>query len=306
MENADQRLTRRSFLRRALATVAIAGVNLPLEARTQGDYSSEQSLVLEDGTRIWYEKRAGKPNLPPIVFIHGNGQNHTTGNVFLKRMGEIGHTLVAYDLPGNGKSEPYRDGKYSMQRSSDTLDKVISSSGVEKPILVGHSYGGMIALQYAVEHPEKVTSLVLAGSSDVNPAKINKTLDAMVSDVKRKAIEGGKDAGKVYPFDANPDLIDEEVHKISLAYTHPQALLGHLNAVSSYDVRDRLLTLNVQVLILRGEKDSIITAEMTEAMSARLKNHRFRTVYGAGHNFVFQKPRLFIGLVESNLGYLKR
>lgn len=196
-----------------------------------------------------------------------------------------------------------------MQRFSKTLNNVLSVSRVEKPILVGHSFGGMIALQYAVEHPDKVKALVLASTSDADPAKLNNTisLDAIVSDIKRRLIEsGGQKRGEVYPFDKNPELSDEEMINIGLAYTIPKALAGSLEATRGYDVRDKLSTIKFPTLILRGENDTVIIAKMAETMGKRISGSIHLTVYASGHNLIFQRPKLFTGMVESNLGYLRR
>ncbi len=261
-------------------------------------------LILKDRTDIFYGKRIGSNGYTPLVFVHGNAQNHTSFLRISRALNKLGHPTAVYDLPGHGRSQPYADGRYSMERFSETLCKVIDAAKFKKPILVGHSMGGMIALQYAVQNPDGISGLVLIGTADVDPVKANKLLPLadIVNEIIKNAYKTSKKElhGKAFQFDKVLDFCkdnhlqpgDQETIAIGLEYTVPQALEGNFDAVDSYDVRDKLHVLNVPALILRGEQDSLMTAEMTSEMGKRIKNSETITIQGCSHNFLIQRPEI--------------
>lgn len=279
-----------------------------LKSKESGN--KEDYLTLEDGTKIWYHQCSGKKGYSPFVFIHGNAQNHTAAEETLKYLNNLGHPVIAYDLPGHGNSQAYVNGKYSMERLSRNLGDILDSVECSKPILVGHSMGGMIALQYAAQKPKSVRGLVLIDTSDVDPVKVNKAipLDEIIKGIIKTSHEISEKnlQGKVYPYNENPQLTEEEILGVGLKYTVPEALEGNFTATGDYDVRDKLSSLNIPALILRGEKDVLMTAEMTQAMRERIKNSKEFTIAGYGHNFLIQRPDLLIGKVRENYGFLTK
>jgi pimeloyl-ACP methyl ester carboxylesterase len=267
-----------------------------------------QNLTLEDGTNIWYDRMDGNQGSAPFVFVHGNAQNHTTATATLAHLNELGHPVVVYHLPGHGKSEAYNDGKYSMGRFSETLGKVIAASNIEKPILLAHSMGGMIALQYATENPDKIRGLVLVDTADVDPVAVNKVvpLEKIVAEIVKGAYQAFKPglSGKVFPYDKNPKLSEDEIQGIGLEHTIPQALDGNFQATTEYDVRDKIGDLKVPVLIIRGDEDPLMTAEMNQEMHRRLTDSRLVTVEGYGHNFLIQRPDLLVEKIKENYDFV--
>lgn len=98
----------------------------------------------------------------PLVVIHGGGGDART---WWENIGELADNYAVYapDLPGFGGSEPL-DGNYFIPELADFIDRFAASLGLEKFHLVGHSLGGGIALDYALNKPNKVKKLVLVSS----------------------------------------------------------------------------------------------------------------------------------------------
>jgi pimeloyl-ACP methyl ester carboxylesterase len=99
----------------------------------------------------------------PVVFIHGLGMDnlsslyYTLGNP----LAYTGADVVLYDLRGHGYSERPRTG-YSVNDSVADLAALLSTLGIDGPVhLVGNSYGGTVALSFAMAYPARVTSMVL-------------------------------------------------------------------------------------------------------------------------------------------------
>lgn len=111
-----------------------------------------------EGARIHYvERGTGRP----IVLIHGlGGQLHNFTHSLVSRL-EDDFRVIAIDRPGYGYSEYDGDGLPTLQRQARIVASFIRTLGLEKPLVVGHSLGGALALQLAQEFPDLISGLVL-------------------------------------------------------------------------------------------------------------------------------------------------
>lgn len=111
-----------------------------------------------DGNRIHYiEAGQGRP----ILFIHGLGaQFHQFRHPLFGRL-EGDFRLVALDRPGSGYSTRARGAGAGISEQARIVVRFMDKLGIEKPLIVGHSLGGIVALAMAIEHPDKVSGLAL-------------------------------------------------------------------------------------------------------------------------------------------------
>jgi pimeloyl-ACP methyl ester carboxylesterase len=119
----------------------------------------QSKTIKIDGREIHYYK-AGQGE--PLVVIHGGGGDART---WWKNISELAekYTVYAPDLPGYGGSQPL-DGDYFIPELADFVGSFASNLGLETFYLVGHSLGGGVALNYALESPHKIKKLVLVSS----------------------------------------------------------------------------------------------------------------------------------------------
>jgi pimeloyl-ACP methyl ester carboxylesterase len=102
----------------------------------------------------------GRGNLP-VLFVHGNGGNRTQWKAQLEHL-RASRRAVAFDLRGMGESEPAGDADYSVAGFSRDVAAVADALGLDRFVLVGHSYGGAVVADYAGGHPDRVAALVFA------------------------------------------------------------------------------------------------------------------------------------------------
>lgn len=109
-----------------------------------------------DGGRIHYvDEGAG----PPVVLIHGlGGQMHNFTHSLLDRL-KRDHRVIILDRPGSGYST--RHGSAAFAAQAQTIARFIDALELERPLVVGHSLGGAIALALALDHPQRVGGLAL-------------------------------------------------------------------------------------------------------------------------------------------------
>jgi pimeloyl-ACP methyl ester carboxylesterase len=120
-----------------------------------------------DGARIHYVDEGSGP---PIVLIHGlGGQMHNFTHSLLDRL-KRDHRVIIIDRPGSGYSTRPRRGSASLAAQAHTIAHFIDALGLKRPLVVGHSLGGAIALVLGLDHPEKVGGLALLAPA-TQPAK---------------------------------------------------------------------------------------------------------------------------------------
>lgn len=97
------------------------------------------------------------PEQPTIVFVHGSGMNRIVWYLQTRYFAHHGHSVLAVDLPGHGRSQGTLLG--SIEELADWIPDLLDSAGVGKAALVGHSMGALISLESAARHPDRVSKL---------------------------------------------------------------------------------------------------------------------------------------------------
>jgi pimeloyl-ACP methyl ester carboxylesterase len=147
------------------AFVAVAGrsdsaANIAVFAQDDQDAQCEpkENYLVIENTRVRYvEAGAG----PVVVLIHGNAGSAEEFD--FRSLGLIcrDHRVIAVDRPGHGNSDRPDSLAATLQYQTRLVHETLSHLGVTRPVLVGHSWGGALALAYAVEYPQELSAIVL-------------------------------------------------------------------------------------------------------------------------------------------------
>jgi pimeloyl-ACP methyl ester carboxylesterase len=116
--------------------------------------------LVRDGVRLEYEE-AGE-GVPTLVFVHGLACHRGFWAEQVKHFSRQ-HRVLAVDLRGHGGSDAPEQ-RYTMQVLADDVSWMCAELGVERPVVVGHSLGGLVALEVAASRPEQVRAAVLVDS----------------------------------------------------------------------------------------------------------------------------------------------
>ena len=119
------------------------------------------------------------PQKPTVVFIHGVLNDHSVWILQSRHFANHGWNVLAIDLPGHGKSGG--QAPTSVQSAAQTIMALLDAAGVSKAVLMGHSFGSLIALHAAAENPTRVLQLVMVGTAypmRVSPVLLENSLSA--------------------------------------------------------------------------------------------------------------------------------
>lgn len=215
-----------------------------------------------------------------LFFIHGAGGDHQRWRSQLES-GFPGWCLVGIDLPGHGAS----GGVASVQVSdyAAALKEFLEKSGLPRPyILIGHSMGGNISLQSALDFPTLVDGLVLIGSGARMPVN-QQMLDQLG--------QGTFDTSFLkiaYSREAPPELLQSELEMWS-ASSQPQ-LFADFTACNSFDVSGQVAAIKQPVLILVGDQDKMTPLKSSQFLNQNIAGSTLAVIPGSGHHLMLEKP----------------
>lgn len=134
-------------------------------------------FLQKNGVRLAYEDSA--TGLLPIVFVHGCGFDHTSFTNQANYFRSL-HRVVSVDLRGHGMSDAPRQ-EYTIAAFADDVAWLCEQLGLFKPILVGHSMGGNVVLEFAARYPAVPASVVLIDSAVLPPQSLLDGLESVVA-----------------------------------------------------------------------------------------------------------------------------
>jgi 3-oxoadipate enol-lactonase len=254
-----------------------------------------------NGLDLYFE-RAGTG--PRLLFISGTGGDlRVQPNVFASPLAKA-FDLVAYDQRGLGRtSKP--DAPYSMAEYADDAAALMDHLGWTDALVVGVSFGGMVAQELALRHPLKVRRLVLACTSPGGEGGASFAFHQI------EHLKGEARARHLIPIsDTRRDAAwaaahpDEYAAFVALAAAMPYAdEPGHavgahrqLEARAAHDTWDRLGGITCPTLIAAGRYDGIALPVTQEKMLSRILNARLMWFDG-GHLFMVQDPAAYPAVI---------
>ncbi len=269
-------------------------------AHQQTQQETEQ--VQDAGGITYLEEGQGQP----ILFLHGIGGAARQFGPQLAHFGK-GRRAIAWDMPGYGQSAPLP--LVTMASLAAALGGFIAALGLDRPILVGHSIGGMIVQRLLAEAPHAARAVVLAQTSAAFGGRDPAWADAFIRD-RLGPLDEGHSMADLAPSmvaalvgDA-PDPAGIALAESCIAATPDATYRDTVLAMPGFDLRDALPRIAVPTLVLAGAKDPNAPAPAMERMAARIPGTRFVSLDGAGHLAHLEQPARFNAALDDFLAGL--
>jgi proline iminopeptidase len=300
----------------AVPPAAAAAKPGPPPAKPLPPEPGSQTFEPTPGVTIYYEVRGQGTGTPLIIANGGPGFDHAYLHCSdaWDRLA-AGRKVVFYDQRGNGRSGDLKEGEScTLLDEIADLDALRQKIGAEKFDLLGHSWGGYLAMSYAARHPERIERLIIADSA---APKIQDTAflfnkifpettsrqDAMafaeaLGDPEAVAASLHEYMTMIY---FNPEVRDREVAR-SAAFVYKQKVNRMLwTEAQNYDLNPELGKYKFPTLVITGRYDFNVAPSVAYGIHRAVPNSEFAVFEKSGHLPFCEEPDAFVTRVDSFL-----
>lgn len=283
-----------------------------------------RTLEIPDGARIFVEE-FGPPSPKAAVFIHGSVLRSDVWHYQMEDLGD--HRLVFPELRGHGRSQPKGGADYSIKTLAGDLLHLIEALHLEEVVVVGHSVGGMIALQMCHDHPDvmaaRVKGLVLVNTT-YGPATetlLGSGVIARLERITRKPFDAiGKQHERieklrrfVRPSDAvywavalgafgpNPSPTHVDLTYDMLAKTPVDVIFDLVKSYRDFDMADHLSNIDVPSLVIGGGHDRLTLPKASYYLAEHLPQADLHVFEDCGHMTMLERHEEFNDLLRTFL-----
>ncbi len=275
--------------------------------------------VIVDGLNFYYRDWGGSGE--PIVLLHGLASTSHIWDMVAPILAQ-NHAVIAVDQRGHGESDKPNDG-YDIESVTKDAIGIIDKLGIEKPLVVGHSWGGSVALNLAVEAPQSVKGLTWVDGGMINvsnrypsieEAKVEMAppdftgvkVEGFLDRVRTRHEQNGMPPGVAEIVLANFEILEDRTIKARLSRDN------HLRIIEGlWDHKPRELYAKVQcpVLIMPArQQNNLATQErgqrrlmLVEEAEERLPTSKTVWLEDSIHDVPIQRPELVAGLINDHL-----
>lgn len=269
-------------------------------------YRYETKYIVIDSINIAYiEAGRGKP----LLFLHGVGSDLSQWEnnypYFLER-----YRVLGIDLPGFGKSDKPQL-EYSFEFYANTIIKFLDKLCIGKINLVGHSFGGHLTLYLAIHFPERLSKIIIVDSAGIQQFtdeqkkyilmqyNINKLIN-----VTAEELRFGLKLSFVKWLDVYEETVQRRIALSKSAEYRQYAFAVHkcIRAMLRQNVKNELYKIQLPVLIIWGEKDSLVPVIFGQEAHQLIQNSKLKVIPDSGHFPMIEKAKEFNQSVSNFIG----
>lgn len=221
---------------------------------------------------------------PAVLLTHGFG---ASAHMFATTVAEVAvdHTAIAWDIRGHGRSDaPADPAEYSVATSLADMSGLLDVAGADRAILLGHSLGGYLSLEFALAHPQRVAGLVLVDTGpgyrrDRGRDAWNEMAERYATDLEANGLAG----------------LPGSVELRATVHRGPEGLIraarGILRQADGH-VMEGLSTITAPTLVVVGSLDEPFLAG-SQYMADKIPDARLAVIDGSGHAPTVSHPDAF-------------
>lgn len=249
----------------------------------------ESDIVIDGNIKIHYDKSGSGS---PMILLHGWGCNHTTLASIAKVAAES-HTVYNLDMPGFGQS-PEPSEIWGVEQYTAMLEKFVKMMNIDKPILLGHSFGGRVAILYSSRN--KVEKIILVDAAGVKPRRSLKYYIKVYSFKAAKCL-----VNIMFDKDKAAGYIDRmRAKKGSADYAAASPMMRRiLSKVVNEDLKSVMPRIEAPTLLIWGENDTATPIRDAKTMSRLIPDSGLVSFPGCGHYSFLDNPYQFAAVLRS-------
>ncbi|OGC24876.1 hypothetical protein A2291_01900 [candidate division WOR-1 bacterium RIFOXYB2_FULL_42_35] len=237
----------------------------------------------------------------PLLLIAGLGADNSSWGGVVKVFSKRFQTII-FDNPGSGRSSYFKK-PHTIRHLADEAVKLLDYLGIKRAHLIGHSMGGYIAQEIAINYPKRVNKLILEGTAPVSSSRNNALFFGFAKKLKEKeTIEKWITAWSSWLF--SPKTFDsgsfvKTFIKNASKYPYPltpEGFKAQVAVMAKFDARSRLSGIKAKTLIIEGEDDILILPDEARILVKQIPGSRIQLIKNAAHDVHLENPSLFTKL----------
>lgn len=230
----------------------------------------------------------------PILILHGWGRGAEKWQKTAEKLGRAGFLVLLPDLPGFGKTPPPPE-SWGVSEYADFLTTLLASKGVKRTMVIGHSFGGQLAVALAFSHPELVERIVLISPAIIRTRSLKSRLSTFFAKLTKPVFqtilsEGGFRRGQrlVYRFLGSDDYLQAK-----------GVMKETFKKVIAADLSSMLTSLSCPLLIIWGDKDRQISLKQLGRLRDLKPEMEIKVFPGVGHDLPFSQREGFVQTIKT-------
>jgi len=230
---------------------------------------------------------------PVVLLLHGVGLSHTVWKDVMPSLAEE-FRVIAPDLRGHGRSKAAADAAYGFPELESDLLRLLDRKKVDAAYVVGHSGGALLALRFALDHPERVRGLVMVSGAAYTDSH-TRSIAQRWTDTYRT---DGPDAFGLrilkdlyYPdwIEAHLDFADQVRAAVKHQDLGPATKWSE--TMAKFDEKARVPSLKIPTLIVQAMDDQVVDASHGRILRQSIPGAQIRILTETGHMVPLERPR---------------
>jgi pimeloyl-ACP methyl ester carboxylesterase len=263
----------------------------------------------DEGVKLYYEV-TGQGD--PLVLIMGYGHHSLHWGALPQQFAGIDYRVVVMDNRGVGRSDK-PDAPMTISVMADDVARVMDAAGLKKASVFGVSMGGLIAQVFALNHPDRLTNLVLGCTFSGGPNMVPPDPEALrvLFDYEYlQKMTPEQRSMTVFKFFCSDEFIETDkesfnyYHRVTTEYPTPAYIFKRqAEAISAEDTWDRLLSIKAPTMIITGTDDRLVSFKNSQLLEERIPGAELTLLQDKKHGFFIEaidSTRIFVN------GFMKR
>ena len=226
----------------------------------------------------------------PLLILHGWGSSSEKWQKIGELLAQKGMRVIIPDLPGFGKSEEPQKA-WNLDQYCDFVEEFIKVLNLDKFYLLGHSFGGELAVKYSLRFPEKINKLFLLDASCIRTRDPKKKLLYIIS--------------KIFIIFSFSSFLRKAFYRFIVGKSDYLSVEGVMRdtylKVIAEDLSGVLSQVQVSTTIIWGEKDNITPIKDAKLINSKIRNSSLKIIPNIGHSSHLEAPEKLGDLVFQEL-----
>ena len=232
-----------------------------------------------------------------VLLVHGACDDHRIWKHVYAAL-ENNHTPITLDLPGRGSSDwpAFESANEQVEFIADFVDAL----GLEQVVICGHSMGGSIAMNYALEQELRVSGLITVGSSpewELDEFEADDGAQTNVDPWLDPDTAFATNLDCLFSKKTSPELIAE--YDCQIRQTSPGSCRADFSACDTFDLRARLKNIKIPTCVICGDEEEWKDGSI--AIHEHVSGSSFHEIPEAGHAVTIEQPQAIVAVIEKFL-----